>query len=108
MTYDAPIVLAVCYDKKQCWYSPFQEDYNSGEMDACIVTTAMMMEAADLGIGSVWIRGYRTKDIAEALHIPEDYQLVCLLPIGYIDHDKKISWTLHGKRKPIEETVKRI
>ena len=77
-------------------------------MDASIVTTAMMMEAADLGIGSVWIRGYKTSDITRVLQIPDNHQLVCLLPIGYIDRNAKPSWSLHDKRKPIEElTVRR-
>ena len=55
-TYHAPIVLLVCADTNISWKSPFEENYDSCEMDASIVTTHMMLEAWELGIGSVWIR----------------------------------------------------
>ena len=42
MTYGAPVVLMVCYDKNESWKNTpktFGENYDGGEMDACIVGT---------------------------------------------------------------------
>ncbi|MBR4274458.1 MAG: nitroreductase family protein, partial [Bacilli bacterium] len=56
-TYDAPIVLLVCYDLNTVWKNSREEGYNAGEQDASIVATSMMFEAEDLGIHSIWLRG---------------------------------------------------
>ena len=43
--YDAPVVLLVCADKTKVWRSPSEHGYDTGEMDASIVCTHMMLEA---------------------------------------------------------------
>lgn len=50
--YGAPLVFFVCYDKTVCWQHP-QSGKSSGETDATIVATHMMLEAASLGLGTV-------------------------------------------------------
>jgi nitroreductase len=47
-------VLFVCYDKTVCWQHP-QNEKSSGATDATIVATHMMLEAASIGLGTVWI-----------------------------------------------------
>ncbi|HIT86959.1 MAG TPA: nitroreductase family protein [Candidatus Coprocola pullicola] len=46
--------MFVAYDKNACWTNP-QNGKTSGATDAAIVATYMMLEAASLDIGSVWI-----------------------------------------------------
>lgn len=81
--FDAPIVFMVCYDKNQVWKSPFERGYNSGETDASIVATHMMLEAWDLGIGSVWVRGFDARKVHKAFNLPKNETITCLLPMGY-------------------------
>ena len=105
--YNAPVVLLVCYDKRESWKGAHFDEpqYDVGEMDATIVTTCMMIKAQELGIGSLWARGYRTKDVIETFDLPEYLAPVCMLDLGYIAEGCEPS-PLHAKRKPLAETVK--
>ena len=105
MAYNAPVVLMVCYDEKVSWKAtPYGDTYDSGEMDASIVTTAMMMQAAELGVGSLWARGFKAGDIEKAFALPENIHLVCLLDLGYPAKEGGPS-ERHSLRKPLSETV---
>ena len=86
-TYDAPIVLLVCADMTKVWKSPREHGYNTGEMDASIVCTHMMLEAWELGIGSVWVRGFNSRQVAKAFSLPRHIKPICMLPIGYPSAD---------------------
>lgn len=52
--YGAPLVLFVCYDKTARW-THSQNGKSSGATDGTIVATHMMLEAASIGLGTVWI-----------------------------------------------------
>lgn len=82
-TYDAPLVFLVCSDITRSWHSCFVEGYNSGEMDASIVCTHMMLEAEYLGLGSVWVLLFDPDKIKEAFNLPENIIPHCLLCVGY-------------------------
>ena len=68
--YDAPVVLLFCADISKAWKSPVEHGYNTGEMDVSIVCTHMMLEAWELGIGSVWVRGFDARQVAKAFDLP--------------------------------------
>ena len=91
MTYGAPVVLAVCYDVDRAYRNgAFGEpDYCAGEMDCSIACTQMMLQAAELGLGTLWARGYNTAEVERALGIPADLRLVCLLDLGHPAADAK-------------------
>lgn len=101
--YGAPCVLMVCYDKAACWKHP-QSGESSGLTDAVIVTTHMMLEAASLDVGSAWISYFDKDKARELLNIPNEYEVVCMLYLGYPADDFKPNTRLGGCRKPIEET----
>lgn len=82
-TYMAPLVFLICSDSERSWHSPFTEGYDSGEMDASIVCTHMMLEAEDLGLGSVWVLLYDPQKVKEAFHLPDHIRPHCLIPVGY-------------------------
>jgi nitroreductase len=102
--YGAPLVLFVCYDKTACWKHP-QNGKISGETDATIVATHMMLEAASIGLGSVWISYFDEEKARQLLQIPNDYVPVCMLYIGYKADDFVPNPIMSGKRYPIEHTV---
>lgn len=107
MAYDAPLVLMVCYDKDASYKNTADgryPDYDGGEVDAAIVTTAMMMEATELGLGTLWARGYDSQKIYDAFPEIRDLELVCLLDIGYPAPDAHPSHR-HTERKPLSETT---
>lgn len=101
--YGAPLVLFVCYDKTACWAHP-QSGKTGGETDAAIVTTHMMLEAASLGLGTVWISYFDAKKAKEMLRIPEHYEPVCMRYIGYPAEDFTPNPVMSGKRLPLKHT----
>lgn len=63
MAYDAPVVLMICYDSRESYKAVKHDGYECGDMDASIVTTTMMMEATDLGLATLWARGFSAADL---------------------------------------------
>jgi nitroreductase len=102
--YNARTALLVCYDKDVCWKHPETGEL-SGEIDATIVTTHMMLEAAAIGVGSSWISYFDSKKAKKLLNLPEKIEPVVLLLLGYPAEDFKPNHTIAGKRLPIESTV---
>ena len=103
--YDAPVVLLVCADKTKVWRSPSEHGYDTGEMDASIVCTHMMLEAWALGIGSVWVRGFDSRQVAKVFDLPEQVPPICLLPIGYPSDESVPYEEWHSTFRPLSETV---
>ena len=104
--FNAPVVLLVCGDKEQAWTNPFN-DRNSAEMDCSIVTTQMMLQAQELGLGTCWVCWFDTAATKQAFQIPETQEVYALLPLGYPAEESKPS-SLHDSRKALEETVVRL
>lgn len=103
MAFNAPVAMLICYDKDISWKAHrFGDDYDGGLMDAGIVTTMMMFEATQLGLGTLWVRGYRTQDILDAFPLPANLVPVCILLVGYAAEDVPKKRTT---RKPLAETV---
>ena len=85
-------------------YSERYFDSRQVEQDATIVAATMMYEAEELGVHSVWLRGFDSQQVAEVLSLPKNHIPVMMLAMGYpSDQTKPSPW--HFQRKPIEETV---
>ncbi len=82
-TFGAPVIMVVCYDKTRDWKNKRMPGYSSGETDAAIVCTHMMLEAWELGIGSCWVGMFNSDEVIEALGLPENVCVSALLPMGY-------------------------
>ena len=104
--FDAPVVLLVCGDKEKAWTNPFN-DRNSAEMDCSIVTTQMMLQAQELGLGTCWVCWFDTALTKQTFNIPENEEVFALLPLGYPAESSKPS-SMHDSRKALEETVVRL
>ena len=106
-TFDAPLILVVCYDRTRDWKNPLQPGYESGETDAAIVCTHMMLQAFELGIGSCWVGYFNANDVAKALELPENLTVSALLPIGY-PADDAAALPLHTKCRAFADTIEEI
>lgn len=95
--------MLICYDKNVSWKTV--DGHDAGLDDAVIATTQMMLEAYDLGIGSVWVRGYDKRVLDELFELPENLVSVALLPIGYPSEKSKPS-PLHSRNISMDEMVK--
>jgi nitroreductase len=96
----APAVLVVCYDKTQAFVRP-TDNAASGEIDASIVTTSLMYQAAELGLGSLWVMFFDPAKLRAEFAIPENLVPMALLILGYADDAPPPS----KPRLPIEKTV---
>ena len=103
--YNAPLMILVCYDAATVWRNPgdrWYQNSNSGEQDASIAATTMMYEAEELGIHTIWIRGFDSQTVSEAFGLPDNMVPVMMLGLGYpAAQSKPNAW--HYQRMPIEE-----
>ena len=106
-TYDAPVILVVCYDRNRDWKNKLQPGYESGETDAAIVCTHMMLQAFELGIGSCWVGYFNAKEVREALGLPENLTVSALLPIGY-PTDDAAPIAMHTQYRDFADTIEEI
>lgn len=86
--FDAPLVFIVCYNKDECWKRPYDGKL-SGDIDASIVTTHMMLMASEMGVGSCWVMHYRPEVLKEKFSLPENLESTALLVMGYPAEDSK-------------------
>lgn len=101
--FNAPIVLMVCGDADVGWNNPFSgENYNM--MDVSIVTTQMMLRAAELGVGSCWVCLFDPQVVSQVFNLSDNLKPRCLLTLGY-PSDKAAPSERHSLRKSLEDTV---
>lgn len=101
--YGSPLVFIVCYDKTVCWQHPVSGE-SSGVVDGTIVATHMMLEAASIGLGTVWISYFDKDKARNLLNIPDNYEILSMLYVGYAAKDYEPNRKISGKRFPIEHT----
>jgi nitroreductase len=101
--FDAPLVLLICYDRNQTWKRP-SDGQCSGLIDASIITTHLMLQIAELGLGSTWVGSFNPADVSKALQLPANIVPVALLPMGYPADDATPA-AMHKSRKPLNDTV---
>lgn len=102
--FNAPLVLVVCYDDTVSWKRSSYDGEDMGVVDASIVTTHMMLEVTNLGLGSTWVGHFDPEKVKAAFSLPEHIIPVALLPIGYPD-EKSHPHPNHNKRFERETTV---
>lgn len=103
-TFDAPVILVIGYDKGRDWKNRRMPGYGSGETDAAIVTTHMMLAAWEQGIGSCWVGAFAADAVAEALALPENVRVTAMLPIGYAAEDAAPA-AFHTAYRDLSDTV---
>lgn len=101
--FNAPLVLLVCYDSSVSWKNPKSNEDN-GKFDATIVATHMMLQVAELGLGTTFVADFDPEMIRKVYNLPDYLHPIVLLPMGY-PHEKSIPTKLHHMRKDLNETV---
>lgn len=72
----------------------------SWPLDLAAAVQSMVLAAADLGIASAWITGFRERSVREALEIPEAVPVAALLGLGYPEGIEELP-----EREPWNEVV---
>lgn len=102
---DAPMVIAVAIKKGRCG---FERDgsysTNRGDswqmFDAGVASEAFCLAAHEQGLGTVIMGIFDQEEASALLEIPEDMDLVTLIPIGY-----PAETPVAPKRKSVEELL---
>ena len=102
--YGAPVVLIVAFDRNNVFVYPGNKR-DSGVEDATIVTTHMILAAANEGINSCWVNFFDPDKMAEALGLPENEEILMMMDLGYAAEGAG-PLPNHGSRKALEETVR--
>ena len=103
--YGAKTVLLFAYDKNADWKNPRQAGVHSGQQDVSIVATHIMLEAWDLGVASCWVNMFANDAVAQAFALPENEEVVLLMPLGYAAAEAKPVEKWHYGCKELAETV---
>ena len=102
---NAPMLIAVTVIKNRCGYerdgsftTPRKDTWQM--YDAGVASEAFCLAAYEQGIGSVIVGIFDGDAVSALLELPEDRELVALIPIGYPDEAPAAP-----KRKPVSELV---
>lgn len=101
--YGASTVLMIAFDTNNTFVYP-GEKRDSGIEDASIVTTHMILAAADENVDSCWINFFDPEQAAKTFNLPENEEVLALLDLGYKAEGVK-PLPKHTSRKDLSETV---
>ncbi|MDD3346641.1 nitroreductase family protein [Oscillibacter sp.] len=99
-----PMILVVAYDPQSAWKRE-GDGKNHGEIDAAIASAQMMLQAADLGLGTTYVGMFDPEKLLSAFPEMAGVMPVAMIPMGYPAEDARPS-RLHQTRMPLEEMVR--
>lgn len=102
--YGAPLAIIVCADHSKAWVRPFDKK-QSGDIDASILTDHMMLQATELGLGSVWICYFKPDVIRKEFGLPDNLEPVNILAVGYSDEEPADTSRFDTQRIPMSQLV---
>ena len=80
--YGAPLAILVCSDHNLAWTRPY-DGKQTGDIDAAILTDHRMLQATELGLGSVWVCYFHPDRLRAEFQLPPNLEPVNLLALGY-------------------------
>ncbi len=102
---NAPMLIAVTVIKNRCGYerdgsftTPRKDTWQM--YDAGVASQSFCLAAYEQGVGSVILGIFDQDRITSLLQLPEDRELVALIPIGYPDETPEAP-----RRKPVSELL---
>lgn len=110
---EAPVVIVVCAELGKAGFTGGEKitgrsDWkisltNKGDwymFDAGISMQNLVLAAHALGLGTVYIGGFNSNDVAEAVEVPRGMEVVAMTPLGYPAEEGKTP-----SRKELSELV---
>ncbi|MBO5291975.1 MAG: nitroreductase family protein [Lachnospiraceae bacterium] len=102
---NAPLLIAVTIIKNRCGYerdgsftTPRKDTWQM--FDAGIASQTFCLAAYEKGLGSVILGIFDEAKAASLLEVPEDRELIALIPVGYPDEEPAAP-----RRKPVEDLL---
>ena len=102
--FNAPTAMLICYNKDETWTRPYDGEI-CAPVDASIVTTHMMLQAWEMGIGSTWVMHFNPQAMKKTFNLPENIIPHALLVMGHPADDAEPS-PMHATYRPMDEIIK--
>ena len=102
--FKAPCALIVCTDSSESWVRKYDQ-MNAGVIDATIVTDHMMLQAADLGVDSLWVCMFKPEAVRQEFELPDHIVPVNILILGYSSEAATSPERHATTRKRLEDTL---
>ena len=94
---ESPVVIVACGDIETSpkWYS----------VDTAIAVQQMVLMATSEGVGSCWIGSMDKAEVADLLSIPDEWEVVAMLTLGYPRKKMDLGAKIIGadQRKSLDE-----
>ena len=102
--FSAPLAIISCGDHHKSWKRSYDKK-DVMDMDVSIVTTHMMLQATELGLGTVWVCFFNPEEIKKEFNLPDGVEPLNILVIGYSADEKPADDRHDTMRKPLSEIV---
>lgn len=102
--FKVPLAIIVCSDHSKAWKRPYDRK-TSVDIDASIVTDHMMLEATELGLGTVWVCYFKPDVIKQEFNLPDTLEPINILVIGYSDGAAADPERHNTQRIPLSDLV---
>jgi len=97
---NAPVIIVACGDHSASWKRKDGKDHC--DVDVAIAVEHLALAAADLGLGTCWVCAFDAEKCHEALNLPDNLEVVALLPLGYPAEGSTVP---EKRRKSLDEIV---
>ncbi len=102
--YGAPLAIIVCANHDKAWVRPFDQK-QTGDIDASILTDHMMLQATELGLGTVWVCYFDPAVLRKEFDLPANLEPVNILVIGYSNEGTGDPNRFNKQRIPMSQLV---
>ena len=102
--YEAPLSIIVCADHNKAWVRSFDQK-QTGDIDASILTDHMMLQATELGLGTVWVCYFDPDVLRQEFDLPANLEPVNILVVGYSNEKPADTNRFDKKRIPMRQLV---
>jgi nitroreductase len=98
---EAPVIVAIVNEKMKitAGIGALLRDMDYSVLDNGIAGEHLVLQAAELGIGTCWVGWFNEKKVKELLAVPKKLKVLCLIAMGYPREEKEVS----KNRKSLEE-----
>lgn len=100
---DVPVVMVVVGLHDMAWKRGI-DGKDHTDVDAAIMIDHLMLQAAELGLGTCWVCNFDINKLKEVLELSSSHEPIAIIPVGYPDN-KEVPVK---KRKGLDELIVRI
>ncbi len=102
--YKAPLAIIVCGNNNSVWKRPF-DGKTLIDIDTSIITDHMMLQATELGLGTIWVCYFKPDVVKREFNLPDYIEPINILGIGYASGPGASPDRHDTARKPLTEIV---